>query len=184
MKTNQNRLHTIIITAIMIALICVMTMLVKIPTPTKGYLNLGDCFVLISGWLLGPIYGFLAGGIGSGLADLLSGYPIYIPGTFIIKGLMALVFAKTFHNGREKENGAFSFSWLLGAIAAEAVMIIGYYLYEAIFMGEGFAAALLGVSGNALQGIAGALGAYLLIKAVSRTGIYQKYGVYGSEKRN
>ena len=97
MKTNQNRLYTIIAASVMIALVCVMTMVVRIPTPTKGYLNLGDCFVLLGGWLLGPLYGFLAGGIGSGLADLLSGYPVYVPGTFIIKGLMALAFARLYH---------------------------------------------------------------------------------------
>ena len=41
----------------MIALTCVLTLAVKIPTPTKGYLNLGDCAVLLSGWLLGPVWG-------------------------------------------------------------------------------------------------------------------------------
>lgn len=63
----------------MIALTCVLTMAVRIPSPTKGYLNLGDCAVLFSGWLLGPIYGTVAGGVGSALADLLAGYPIIFP---------------------------------------------------------------------------------------------------------
>lgn len=55
----------------------------------NGFVNLGDCFVLLSGWLLGPWWGGAAGGIGSMLADLLLGYGHYAPGTLIIKGLMA-----------------------------------------------------------------------------------------------
>ena len=38
---------------------CVATMVVQIPLPT-GYVNIGDCFVIISGFLLGPVYGGFA----------------------------------------------------------------------------------------------------------------------------
>lgn len=80
--------------AVFAALICAATLAVQIPTPmTGGYVNVGDCFVLVSAWCLGPWYGFAAGGIGSMLADLLSGYAHYIPGTLLIKGLMATVAA-------------------------------------------------------------------------------------------
>ena len=44
------------------------TFAVRIPSPLKGYLNLGDCAVLLAGWLLSPVYGFLAAGLGSALA--------------------------------------------------------------------------------------------------------------------
>lgn len=71
-------------------------MVVRIPSPMNGYVNLGDCFVLLSGWLLGPWYGGAAAGIGSMLTDLLSGYGYYAPGTFVIKGLDALVAALIF----------------------------------------------------------------------------------------
>lgn len=56
----------------MIALTCVLTMAVRIPSPTKGYLNLGDCAVLFSGWLLGPIYGTVAGGSRVGVSRFFS----------------------------------------------------------------------------------------------------------------
>ena len=73
------------------ALTCIATMVIKIPSPLNGYLNLGDCVVLLAGWMLSPVYGFLAAGVGSALADLFSGYVVYAPATFVIKGLMALV---------------------------------------------------------------------------------------------
>ena len=88
MKTKTQK---IVMAAMLAALVCVATMIVKIPSPLKGYLNLGDCVVLLSGWILSPVYGFLAAGIGSALADLFSGYVTYAPATFIIKGIMALI---------------------------------------------------------------------------------------------
>ena len=54
-------------TALFMALCCVATMVIQIPSPTQGYVNLGDCVVLLSGWLLGPWYGIAAAGIGSAL---------------------------------------------------------------------------------------------------------------------
>ena len=81
----------IVIAALFAALTCVATMIIKIPSPLKGYINLGDCMVLLAGWMLSPFYGFLAAGLGSALADVFSGYFTYAPATFIIKGLMALI---------------------------------------------------------------------------------------------
>ena len=88
MKTKTQK---IVFSALLASLVCVATMIIKIPSPLKGYINLGDCVVLLSGWILSPVYGFLAAGVGSGLADIFSGYAVYAPATFIIKGLMALV---------------------------------------------------------------------------------------------
>ena len=87
------KLRKLVVTALLMALTCVATMVIQVPSPMNGYVNLGDCIVLLSGWLLGPVWGFAAGGIGSALADLLSGYAHYIPGTLIIKGLMAVMAA-------------------------------------------------------------------------------------------
>ena len=79
----------LVTTALMMALTMVATMFIRIPLPL-GYVNLGDVFVLLSVFILGPIYGTISTGIGSGLADLF-GYISYAPGTLIIKSAMALV---------------------------------------------------------------------------------------------
>ena len=61
----NTRTKKIVMAALMAALTCVATMIIKIPSPLKGYINLGDCIVLVSGWILSPAYGFLAAGLGS-----------------------------------------------------------------------------------------------------------------------
>ena len=67
--------------ALMAAMACVATMVIKIPIPaTGGYINLGDCIVLLSGIILGPVYGGIAAGLGSALADLLAVMsPLHLP---------------------------------------------------------------------------------------------------------
>ena len=87
----NNNLKKLILAALFAALSCVATMSIRIPTPgTGGYIHPGDAIVILSGVILGPVWGFLAGGIGSALSDLIGGYFIYVPITFVIKGLVAL----------------------------------------------------------------------------------------------
>ena len=68
---NNKKLRMVTYTALFAALTCIATMIIRIPTPTKGYVNLGDCLVNISAWILGPAYGAAAAGIGSAFADIL-----------------------------------------------------------------------------------------------------------------
>jgi uncharacterized membrane protein len=58
---------------------------------TRGYFNLGESMVYISALLFGPIVGAFSGGVGSMLADVLSGYYQYAPGTLVIKGIEGLI---------------------------------------------------------------------------------------------
>ena len=89
MKINTKR---IVMTALFAALACVATMSIRIPTPgTNGYIHPGDAIVILSGIILGPVYGALAAGLGSAMSDLLGGYFIYVPITFIIKALIAML---------------------------------------------------------------------------------------------
>ena len=85
MKTKK-----LIFAALFAALTCVATMIIKVPTPTMGYIHPGDSIVLLSGFLLGPVYGGLAAGIGSMFSDLFGGYFSYAPATFVIKTLTAV----------------------------------------------------------------------------------------------
>ena len=89
MKDNTTK--KIVFAALLAALACVATMIIKIPTPLGGYIHAGDAVVVLAGFLLGPVWGALAAGLGSGLADVISGYVLYAPGTFVIKAVVALL---------------------------------------------------------------------------------------------
>ncbi len=157
----------IVVAAVMTALVCVATMIIKIPSPLKGYLNLGDCVVLAAGWFLSPIYGFLAAGLGSALADLFSGYVTYAPATFIIKGTMALIAFACFRLMYNKIGKLPS--RLIGGALAEAVMVMGYYIFEGFLYG--FAPSLVNIPANAVQGVAGIIIGIILIKAFEKANI-------------
>ena len=151
------------------ALICVATMLIQIPIPaTNGYLNFGDCFILVAAWVLGPVYGFAAGGIGSAMADLLSGYTTYVPGTFVIKGLIAVAAALVVRAFLKKSEKFRFPGYVVSGIAGEIIMIGGYYLYEAVALRYGFAVALEAVFGNVVQGAFGVVVGVILTFAIAK----------------
>ena len=149
------------------AMITVATILITIPTPTKGYINLGDSFVNIGAWLLGPAYGAAAAAIGSALADVITGYTVYAPATFVIKGLMALVSALIFRKLIKLTGKREHIRALAASLAAEAVMIGGYFAYETFTLGSAGAAAA-GIVSNAVQGVGNIIIAELLYVTVIR----------------
>ncbi|PKM95484.1 MAG: hypothetical protein CVU84_05300 [Firmicutes bacterium HGW-Firmicutes-1] len=93
---NRINVKTIAYTGIMMALVFLGTSFIKIPTPiTGGYIHLGDGFVLLSGLILGPVFGAFAAGMGSALADIMGGYVPWALPTFLIKGCMAAIIGYT-----------------------------------------------------------------------------------------
>lgn len=156
MKTATQR---IVISSLFAALVCVATMLIKIPSPLKGYLNLGDGIVLLAAWILPLPYGVIAAGLGSALADIFSGYVVYAPATFVIKALMAVVAYLCYKLFVKKTKG--TVSRVLSGILAEIVMILGYFLFEGVMYG--FVPSIVNIPANAVQGVAGVVIGVLLI---------------------
>ena len=163
----HSKTKKLVTAALMAALACVATMLIQIPSPLKGYLNIGDCVVLVSGWLLTPGYGFLAAGLGSALADLFSGYVIYAPATFLIKGVMALI-AFACHRWMSKQIGGLG-ARVVGGVLAEAVMVMGYFVFEGFLYG--FAPSAVNIPANAVQGVAGVIIGLVLIKLLEKANV-------------
>ncbi|MDR7855443.1 ECF transporter S component [Tissierella sp.] len=150
--------------AILMALTVVMTMVVHIPTfGTNGYLNLGDMVVFLAALMLGRKGGFLVGGVGSALADILLGYTHYAPITLIVKGLEGYIAGRLLETKLGQRSPLFATS--VGGIW----MAFGYYFAE-IFM-YGGKAAMASIPGNLLQGIVGAISAVALFTAIKRTKI-------------
>lgn len=149
MNTNLKKL---VMAALFAALACVATMSIRIPTPgTGGYIHPGDAIVILSGVVLGPVWGLLAGGIGSALADLLGGYFIYVPITFVIKGMIALIAGLIYRKiGKTKKSRYAAVS--LGGIVDIVFVAGGYFLCEFMMYG---AAAAASIPANVIQGASG-----------------------------
>ena len=164
----KTRAQKIAVAAMLAALACVATMIIKIPTPLKGYVNLGDCVVLLCGSILSPAYAFLSAGIGSALADILSGYLVYAPATFAIKGSMALITVALFRYFDKK--GCKPTLKILPCIIAEMFMILGYFIFEGFLYG--FGPSLANIPANAIQGVAGIIFGFTLIKAFEKIKLF------------
>ncbi len=160
MKSINKKIMKMVLCALFAALTFCATFVVKIPTATGGYVHLGDGMVLLSAWVLGPVFGTLAAGIGSMLSDLLGGYPQYILPTFVIKSLMALVAYAVNRSLSVKK--ASMWKRAVAAVCGGVVMVIGYYFVEAVFLYYGFMGALASVIPNILQATVGAVVAILI----------------------
>ncbi len=159
MIREKNMASLVAIIGVMAALTTVATMIIQIPTPaTEGYINLGDTMVMLSGTLFGTIIGSLSGGIGSALADLLTGYGHWAPFTLVIKGIEGYIAGISRGKGKVIS--------LLILIVAGAEMVTGYFLVEVWMYGIG--GALTEVPGNSFQALSGIVFAYILTPVVRR----------------
>lgn len=155
---SREYLKKLIMAALFAALACVATMIIKVPTPgTEGYINLGDAIVILCGVILGPVWGFLAAGIGSCLADLIGGYFVYVPITFVIKGLVALCAGLVYRAiGKTKTT---RYAGVIDIILVAG----GYFVCEYFIYGAGAAAS---IPGNIIQGIGGLVISAILYPAL------------------
>lgn len=160
MKTNVSKTKSMVLTALFAALTCVATMSLHIPTPgTGGYIHPGDALVVISGILLGPVHGALAAGIGSALADFMGGYMIYVPITFFVKSLIAVICYCSYHKLLNKVKPMLIKTIITGCFSTLTVAF-GYLFFEYFMYGAG---ALASVPANIIQGISGLIISSILL---------------------
>lgn len=177
---NRESLLKTVMAALFAALTFAATMAVKIPTPAMGYVHAGDCIVLMSGILLGPLYGGFAAGSGSMLSDLAGGYALWAPGTFVIKFLTAYVAALLYKRLDDKDTLRRPARTAISGLAGETVMVAGYLAYDIVVLfvinagteEAGLVAALAQslseIPFNAVQGLTGVVLATILVPVISR----------------
>lgn len=168
MKENTAKFVTI--NALSIALVCVSTMAIQIPIPL-GYMHLGNTCILLTAALFGPTTGLLAGGIGSALADLLTGYTQWVLPTLLIKSIMGFAIGYLAW-GKEKKLHMASVRTLLASIAGVAVMIAGYTIAGAVMNGSIYTG-LLQVPGLTLEGIIGMAIFYVIGFVLERANVFR-----------
>lgn len=161
--TNE-KLKKIILAALFAALACVATMSIRIPTlGTGGYIHPGDAIVILSGVILGPWWGLLAAGIGSAMSDLICGYFVYVPITFVIKGLIAMCTGLVFR-AIGKNTKTRYIAVLLGGVIDIVLVAGGYFVCEFFIYGAGAAAS---IPANIIQGVGGLIISAILYPALT-----------------
>lgn len=158
--------HSLCLTAGMAALICILTMVPKIPIPL-GYAHLGDAAIFLVVLLTGRREGALAASLGSALADFLGGFPIWVLPTLMIKYGMAEILWHT-AGGHKK-----GLSWRAagGMVLSAAWMVLGYTLAGAVLYG-GLAVGLTSTPGLLLEGGVNILAALAAGMVLQRSGFF------------
>jgi len=152
----------IAIMAVMIAVIAVLTFAVQIPIPaTGGYIHFGDAGVYFAAIAFGPVVGLVGGGLGTAVADILSGYAAWAPLTLVAHGLQGLIAG---YFGKGKGLTHMLVGWGLGSLA----LIATYFLGEWFLYGLGYGGALAEVGANFIQEVVGGLIGIPLVLALRR----------------
>lgn len=149
------------------ALFCALTFaatMISVPAPLVGNVNLGDGIILVSSWFLGGIFCALSSAVGAMLSDIVGGFAIYAPATFIIKALVAFVAFVVYIVLRKTKIPDIP-SKIISGLAGELIMIFGYLIYESLFLGYG-AGAFANVPFNAIQGAIGITVAVIVGKVI------------------
>ena len=145
--TSTEQVRFLTVTAIGIALIYVFTWLVNIRlpfAPQGGLIHLGNVPLFLAAIIFGRRTGTLAGAFGMGLFDLLSGWYLWAPFTFVIVGFMGFTVGAI----TEKHHG---YGWNALAIAVACVIkVVGYYIAEGFIYGNWIAPAT-SIPGNLVQ---------------------------------
>ena len=166
----------LVVTALFMAFTIVATLFIRIPI-TFGYVNLGDAFIFLSVFILGPLCGALVGGVGAGIADLF-GFIAYAPGTLVIKSLMAIVTWLVYKVLKDVTKNHMLAEIVAGIVGA-IVMTAGYFIYETLLFTTVWAA-FLNAPWSLLQGAVGVVISVSAMRVLYATKIFEKFDFYKS----
>ena len=168
----NNRTVSVVMTALMTAVITVSIMFLKIPIPlTQGYVHLGDAMIFMAVLILGWKHGAIAAAVGGALGDILGGFPVWAPWTFAIKGIMAIILGLMIGQALKRKwimLGKVPLGALVGMVLSGVFMTGGYFFAEGV-MYHSWAAAALGIPWNVGQFMVGLLIAWALTTALLKT---------------
>ncbi len=162
MQKNRSAL-SISLLAITTAIVAVFTIAIRVPTPTGGYISLCDDADAFSALAIGPIVGFVAGGLGTAFSDLIGGYPQWAVISFIVHGLEGLFIGLLVRSSRDS-----ILRKIAAIVIATVVVPLGYFIFTGLFLTT-FPEALTEIVPNMVQGGVGAVIGFALYEAVAHS---------------
>ena len=164
----NKKVHSVVLTAVFSAMVFAFTFIVHIPAPS-GYVHIGDSVIYICSLLLGSPWGFIAGAVGGGLADIAGGFAAYAPATVIIKPLAAIPFIII----RKKNTKLFSAYSVIASVAAGIINTVGYFAADMLISRE---YAFVDIAPNLVQAGASAVVFIIFALALDKVKIKDKIG--------
>ena len=153
------------ITGVFVALVFVVTAYLHIPT-NNGYIHIGDGFIYLAASLLPWPYAVFVGAGGALLADVLTGFAVWAPGSVVVKAVTALLFSS-------KGKRIITLRNALALLPASVICAGGYYLYEALIYSN-FISPLAGIPANLTQSVASAVLFVVSGLVIERTNLRQR----------
>ena len=163
----KSRIKLITITGIFTAIVYVLTAYLHIPSH-QGYIHVGDGFIYMSACLLPLPYAAFVGGMGAMLADCLTGFAMWAPASVVIKVATVMFFSS-------KKDKIINVRNIFALIPAALLCAGGYYLYEALLLGD-FRAPLVGILPSFIQSASSSLLFIILGLATDKTGLKGQIG--------
>lgn len=166
---ENSKTKDIVLTALLTALVFIATKFINFQLPFSihgGLIHLGNTMLFAAAIVFGGKKGAISGAFGMGLFDLVSGWAVWAPFTFIIRGVMGWIIGRIAHsNGKNGD----SFKWnILGILVGSLWMIIGYYFAEVIIYGNWYTP-LTAIPGDITQIVIGIILGMPLITALKKT---------------
>ena len=153
------------------ALTFVATMAIHVPSWNGGVIHLGDSMIFLTAVIFGKKYAAISGAVGMTMFDILSGYSVWAPYTFVIKAVMGFIVGSIAYTGGSK--GENVYKNVLGMLLGGIWMISGYYAAEVMITGN-LVSPVASITGNTIQFGAGAIIAFVIIAAIKKSGYFKK----------
>lgn len=170
---TSGRTFDLILTGMSIALVFVATLLLNIKLPITangGLVHLGTAMLFVISIVFGPKKGMIAGAIGMGLFDLVSGWTLWAPISFLARGLQGYLVGKiAWSNGRNGNSVGFN---IFAAIVSVPFMLAIYYVGEALIFGN-FIVPAASIPGNLVQNAVGLIVAIPVAIALKKTPFFK-----------
>ena len=163
---RNKRVMSMVLVSMFIAMVTITTYIgVPWPFAAGGYMHLGTLTALIIALAFGKKYGAISSGVGMAIFDFFSPYAVWTLGTLVVRFAMGYVVGTVAHNNKTGEQGTNVLRNIVAIALGAVVMIVGYYLFEAIFLTD-FRTALVSITGNVIQFTLGLL-SLLIVPAIN-----------------
>lgn len=175
-KKPRGYILDIVLCGVLSAAVFGMTFInLRLPLPGNGGLvHLGNIPLFLTALLFGRRKGAAAGAIGMGLFDVVGGWMLWAPFTFVIRGVMGWIIGAVAEKRQGKNAALNTLALVLGCVW----MLAGYYAAEIVLYGN-WIAPLGSIPGNLTQLAVGAVAAVPLASALKSRAVAGAIGGMG-----